>query len=94
MELASQLAVFEVDRPLPQAWKRQRLVELGLGVPAWLHLVPVDFETGQGWWEALLEAGFKAVELVSATQLTARYLADRSAGLRATSFQELLIAET
>jgi methyltransferase (TIGR00027 family) len=162
--LASRLKVFEVDRPMPQAWKRQRLVELGFGVPAWLRLVPVDFEAGDGWWDALLEAGydrggpavvactgvsmyltreanmallrecarlapgstlvlsfgiaepvgagmktvftreeihglaveagFKAVELVSADQLTARYLANRSDGLRATSFQALLIAVT
>src|SRR3954469_12723853 len=28
-ELASRLAVFEIDQPGPQAWKRQRLVELG-----------------------------------------------------------------
>jgi len=28
-ELASRLRVFEIDRPGPQAWKRQRLVELG-----------------------------------------------------------------
>ena len=29
-EIASRLRVFEVDQPGPQAWKRQRLVELGL----------------------------------------------------------------
>ena len=28
-EIASRLQVFEVDQPGPQAWKRQRLVELG-----------------------------------------------------------------
>src|ERR1700685_3951906 len=32
-EIASRLKVFEVDRPGPQAWKRRRLIALGLGVP-------------------------------------------------------------
>jgi methyltransferase (TIGR00027 family) len=59
-ELAAQLWLFEVDRPGPQEWKRRRLAELGFGVPGWLRLVPVDFEAGMSWWEALLEAGFDA----------------------------------
>jgi methyltransferase (TIGR00027 family) len=59
-ELASQLLVFEIDRPGPQEWKRQRLVALGLGVPACLRLVPFDFETGDGWWPRLGAAGFDA----------------------------------
>jgi methyltransferase (TIGR00027 family) len=58
-DIASRLAVFEVDRPGPQAWKRRRLTELGFGVPEWLRLVPVDFEAGS-WWEALAAAGFDA----------------------------------
>ena len=58
-EIASQITVFEVDQPGPQAWKRQRLVELGFGVPEWLRLVPVDFET-TSWWEGLLANGFDA----------------------------------
>jgi O-methyltransferase involved in polyketide biosynthesis len=32
--------VFEIDRPGPQAWKRQRLIELGFGVPDWLRFEP------------------------------------------------------
>ncbi|MGH3784145.1 MAG: class I SAM-dependent methyltransferase, partial [Pseudonocardiaceae bacterium] len=36
-EIASRLRVFEVDQPGPQAWKRQRLVGLGLGIPEWLR---------------------------------------------------------
>jgi methyltransferase (TIGR00027 family) len=59
-EMASRLRVFEVDRPGPQAWKRQRLTELGYGVPDWLRLVPVDFEAGESWWERLAAAGFDA----------------------------------
>ena len=57
-QIAARLRVFEVDRPGPQAWKRQRLTELGYGVPDWLRLVPVDFEAGGSWWEALPAAGF------------------------------------
>jgi methyltransferase (TIGR00027 family) len=59
-EVAAELRVFEVDRPAPQAWKRQRLIELGFGVPEWLRLVPVDFEAGTSWWERLGNAGFDA----------------------------------
>jgi len=57
-ELASRLLVFEVDRPGPQAWKRQRLIDLGFGVPSFLRLVPVDFEAGDAWWERLAASGF------------------------------------
>jgi len=59
-ELASRLRVFELDRPGPQAWKRERLLELGLGVPACLRFVPVDFEGGAPGWEALPASGFEA----------------------------------
>jgi methyltransferase (TIGR00027 family) len=60
-EIASRITVFEVDQPGPQAWKRQRLVELGFGIPEWLRLVPVDFET-TSWWDGLLANGFDAAE--------------------------------
>src|SRR5437016_10149494 len=59
-EIASRLLVFEVDRPGPQAWKRQRLIDLGFGIPPYLRLVPVDFEAGETWWERVAEAGFDA----------------------------------
>src|SRR5262245_3391934 len=57
-ELASRLLVFEIDQPGPQEWKRQRLVDLGLGIPSFLRLVPVDFEAGDTWWERLAASGF------------------------------------
>ena len=57
-DLASRLLVFEIDQPGPQAWKRRRLVDLGLGIPSFLRLVPVDFEQGDAWWERLAASGF------------------------------------
>ncbi len=59
-EIASRLRLFEVDQPGAQAWKRQRLDELGYGVPEWLRLVPVDFEAGDDWWQRIAAAGFDA----------------------------------
>ncbi len=57
-DIASRLQVFEIDQPGPQAWKRQRLTEMGFGVPEWLHFVPVDFEQGASWWDELVACGF------------------------------------
>ena len=57
-ELASRLLVFEIDQPGPQEWKRQRLVDLGFGIPSFLRFVPVDFEVGDTWWERLVTSGF------------------------------------
>lgn len=59
-EIASSLKVFEVDRPGPQTWKRQRLIELGFGIPEWLRFVPVDFEAGGSWSDGLAASGFEA----------------------------------
>jgi methyltransferase (TIGR00027 family) len=57
-EIASRLTVFEVDQPGPQKWKRQRLGELGFGMPSWLRFVPVDFEAGEAWQNRLMAQGF------------------------------------
>ena len=59
-ELASRFLVFEVDQPGPQMWKRQRLIDVGFGIPSFLRFVPVDFEAGDVWWEKLLASGFDA----------------------------------
>ena len=66
-DVASRMRVFEVDRGDPQEWKKQRLMDLGFGIPEWLRLVPVDFESG--WWERLASAGLdpKQPVLVSST---------------------------
>jgi methyltransferase (TIGR00027 family) len=70
-DIASALRVFEVDQTGPQAWKQQRLIELGYGIPEWLRFVPVDFEK-DAWWERLAQAGFDAKRpaVVSATGLS------------------------
>jgi methyltransferase (TIGR00027 family) len=57
-DAAERIAVFEVDRPGPQAWKRQRLAAAGFNIPSSLHFVPVDFEAGDDWWARLVAAGF------------------------------------
>ena len=59
-DIASHLMMFEIDQPGPQAWKRQRLIELGFGVPGRLRFVPVDFEAGESRRDALVSAGFDA----------------------------------
>jgi methyltransferase (TIGR00027 family) len=59
-ESVSALHIFEVDQSGPQTWKRQRLTALGYAIPDTLHLVPVNFETGDAWWEKVAEAGFDA----------------------------------
>lgn len=57
-EIASRLAIFEVDRPGASRWKAKRLVDLGYGVPPHLHLVPVDFEAGASWSREIERVGF------------------------------------
>ncbi|MET8470420.1 class I SAM-dependent methyltransferase [Streptomyces sp. NPDC006422] len=57
-DLAGRIDVYEVDQPGPQSWKRERLDALGYGVPEHLHLVPVDFEARESWWDGLTAAGF------------------------------------
>jgi methyltransferase (TIGR00027 family) len=57
-DIAGPLRVFEVDQPGTQAWKRQRLIELGYGIPDWLRLVPADFDASGDWRKQLSAAGF------------------------------------
>lgn len=57
-DLTAKVRVFEVDEPGPQAWKRQRLIEVGLGVPEWLRFVPVDFEVTTSWFDLLADADY------------------------------------
>lgn len=58
-DLAAILKIFEVDKPETQAWKKQRLIDLGYGVPEYLKLVPVDFEASESWWNKIISKGFE-----------------------------------
>lgn len=51
------LLVYEVDDPPFQAWKRQRIEELGLALPPGLRFVPCDFER-TSLADALAGSGF------------------------------------
>ena len=57
-EHASRMLVFEIDKPGPQEWKRQRLIEIGFGIAPYLRLVSVNFETQEAWRERLTASGF------------------------------------
>jgi methyltransferase (TIGR00027 family) len=52
------LRVFEVDHPMTQAWKRERIAEAGMAAPTSLTFAPVDFER-QSLAEGLVAAGFQ-----------------------------------
>lgn len=57
----SRLAVFEVDHPATQAWKRMRLRDAEIAIPDTLTFSPVDFER-QTLGDGLKRAGFRAEE--------------------------------
>jgi methyltransferase (TIGR00027 family) len=56
-DLVERLTIFEVDHPLSQAWKRQRLEELGISVPHNVVYAAADFET-QSLQDCLYAVGF------------------------------------
>lgn len=53
----SALRVFEVDLPATQAWKRERLAAMCIGLPEWLTFAGVDFER-ESFVERLVATGF------------------------------------
>jgi methyltransferase (TIGR00027 family) len=74
-DLSGRLKIFEVDRVESQRWKRRRLEEMGVGIPASVTFVPFDAEK-DGLRAGLDQAGFdlSAPAMVSAIALT-QYLA-------------------
>jgi methyltransferase (TIGR00027 family) len=52
--------IFEVDQPGTQEWKRRRLTEIGQPPGENLQFVPVDFEHGEAFPDALRANGFDA----------------------------------
>jgi methyltransferase (TIGR00027 family) len=55
--LRHRLRMFEVDHPATQAWKRQRLADAAIALPATLTFAPIDFER-ETLAEGLAAAGF------------------------------------
>ena len=55
------IAVFEVDHPATQAWKRGQLASMNIALPDGLRFTSVDFER-QEISSALAEAGFDAAQ--------------------------------
>jgi methyltransferase (TIGR00027 family) len=53
------LAIFEIDHPATQGWKRARLGEAGIAVPKSVTFAPVDFES-ETLADGLARAGFDA----------------------------------
>lgn len=70
-DIAPRMQIYEIDRGDTLKWKRERLAELGFGVPEDLHFVEVDFET-MSWSEELRKAGFdiKKPAVVACTGVT------------------------
>ena len=59
--MRGRLRIWEVDHPATQAWKRQRLADAGIPLPANLTFAPVDFER-ETLAGGLAAAGFEARE--------------------------------
>jgi len=57
-DLMSGLALFEVDHPATQEWKRGRLAAAGLSCPPNLHFVGADFRAAGTLAERLAAVGF------------------------------------
>jgi methyltransferase (TIGR00027 family) len=74
-DLSGSLKIFEVDRASSQAWKRRRLGEMDVAIPASVSFVALDHETDD-LRGGLARAGFdaSAPAIVSAIALT-QYLA-------------------
>jgi methyltransferase (TIGR00027 family) len=53
------VAVFEVDHPATQEWKREQIAAMAIALPAGLRFAPVDFER-QSLGDGLALAGFDA----------------------------------
>lgn len=72
------LRIFEVDHPATQAWKRQRLAEADIPLPAALTFVPVDFER-EALADGLAATGFDSAQQTFFTWLgVVPYLTDEA----------------
>jgi methyltransferase (TIGR00027 family) len=72
------LRIFEVDHPATQAWKRRRLAEAEIPLPAALTFVPIDFER-ETLADGLAAAGFDSTQQTFFTWLgVVPYLTDEA----------------
>jgi methyltransferase (TIGR00027 family) len=94
-DLCRDVRIFEVDQPGTQAWKRRRLIETGIGVPECLRMVPIDFESGENWWDGLVTAGFDPARpaVVASTGVT-MYLAKTTTAATLRQLAELAPGST
>lgn len=74
--MVEQLQVFEVDHPATQAYKRNRLAELGWEIPAQLRFIPVDF-TRESLAEALKRSSYDPQSLTFFSWLGVTYYLTR-----------------
>ena len=77
-DIANQLQVFEIDHPATQAYKRQRIAELGWKKPSNLHYVPVDF-TKENLEKALKHSSYNSKALTFFSWLGVTYYLPREA---------------
>jgi methyltransferase (TIGR00027 family) len=77
--MRDRLRIFEVDHPATQAWKRHRLAEAKIPVPAGLTFAPVDFER-ETLAAGLAAAGFDGTQQTFFTWLgVVPYLTEEAA---------------
>ena len=77
-DLLGQLQVFELDHPVTQAMKRQRIAVPGWQIPPQLHFVPVDF-TKEGLTAALQGSSYDPAQLSFFSWLGVTYYLPREA---------------
>lgn len=77
-EMLEHLQVFEVDHPATQAFKRQRIAELGWKHPEQLHFLPVDFAQ-DSLSEALIGSSYDPTALSFFSWLGVTYYLPREA---------------
>lgn len=56
--LGPNFKVFEIDEPITQLWKINRLKEMNIEIPSNLNFVPVNFENKESWFEKLCRYNF------------------------------------
>jgi methyltransferase (TIGR00027 family) len=75
--LLKKLQVYELDQPVTQDYKRNRLSELGWEIPEQLHLLPVDFSR-DNLGEVLVNAGYDTAKTGFFNWLGVTYYLERS----------------